>query len=292
MAEDAGPRTRINPFQIVVALVVVSAVFLGYVLATRPSAPPPAGLRVQVGDSVSVDYIGFFEDGRVFDTSFQAVAQDNASYPKAVSFEFRGNYGPLQFSVPGAGEEGTVIQGVAEGVLGLQEGQTRLVEVPAEKGYGSPDPSLIETRPLVVELRQRETLRVAEFVNRFGANPEAGLTVADPFWTWNVTVLSLATDFVTFLHVPEVGSTVDPYGGWKVEVEDVDSSANGGVGVVVLRHLLDPASANNVKGSDAEGDFRIVAVNPSEGTYTVDYNPEVVGRTLFFELTVVRITRT
>ncbi len=291
MAEEAGPRPRVNAFQIVVALVVVSAVFLGYVLATRPSAPPSAGLRVQVGDSVTVDYIGFFEDGKVFDTSFLEVAEDNATYPKAVSFGFREEYQPLQFTVTGPGEEGTVIQGVAEGVLGLREGETRLVEVSPEKGYGSPDPSLVETRPLVVELPQRETLRVAEFADRYGPTPMSGLTVQDPKWGWSVTVLSLANDFVTFLHVPEAGSTANPFGGWLAEVMDVDSGANGGVGAIVVRHLLDPASANNVRGSDGRGAFRVVEVNPAEGTYTVDYNPEVVGQTLFFELTVVRITR-
>lgn len=291
MADAEGGPRRPNPFQIVVALVVVSAVILGYIIATLPARPSDEGLRAQLGDTVAVDYIGFFEDGRVFDTSLGAVAEDNASYPKAVSFQPRSQYGPLRFVVTGGTAEATVIQGFEEGVVGLRVGDTRLVEVSPEKGYGLSNPSLLESRPLELEFPQRESMEIADFNNRYQGSAEAGLTVEDPFWQWNVTVVSLTAHFVTVLHVPEVASVVHPWEGWPVRVVDVDSGANGGMGVISLRHLLAPGDADNVQGRDAKGTFRVVAVDPGAGTYTVDYNPEVVGRTLFFEMTLVILSR-
>ncbi len=290
MVEKGGRSIRISLFQVVVALVVVSAVIIGYLFATLPPRPPDSAETVQEGDAVEVDYIGFFSDGRVFDTSMEAVAKDNATYPKAVSFVFRGFYTPLQF-VATRGPEATVIVGMVEGVLGMKEGEAKLVEIPSEKGYGSPDPSLFEVRPLVVELTQFEELTRGDFQSRFRTSPAPGLTVEDPLWKWNVIVTSLSQHFVTIMHVPEQGMTVSPFGSWPARVLEVDSSANGGLGKVVVQHLLGIADVNNVGGEDDKGPFRVTGLDLEAGTYTVDYNREVVGKTLFFEITLLTITR-
>ncbi len=238
---------------------------------------------------MELDYIGYFQDGRVFDTSVESVANDNASYPKAVTFLPKSSYSPLFFKVgqiPAA-----VIKGFEEGVLGMKEGETRVIEIPPEKGYGAPDPTKIEFRPLVVELPQVETLTTAAFLERFKLNPGIGLVVKDPLWNWNATVTTLSQDFVTIMHLPEQGMTIRPYGAWEARVLQVDSSANAGLGRVVVRHLLDVSDVNTVKATDGGGTFRVIAVDVAAGTYTVDYNREVVGKTLYFWLNLLVIVR-
>lgn len=75
------------------------------------------------GSTVSVHYTGRLEDGSVFDSSRERE--------------------PLQF-VAGSGN---LIEGVSQGVLGMEEGESKTVTVPPEKGYGYPNPELKQTIP-------------------------------------------------------------------------------------------------------------------------------------------------
>jgi peptidylprolyl isomerase len=65
------------------------------------------------GDRVKVNYIGKFEDGRVFDSSLQ-----------------RGQ--PLEFTVG----QGRLIKGFENAVLGMSPGETKTVSIPPEEAYG------------------------------------------------------------------------------------------------------------------------------------------------------------
>ncbi|MFP4632913.1 MAG: peptidylprolyl isomerase [Halobacteriales archaeon] len=86
-------------------------------------------MAVDDGDTVRVHYVGRYEDGGVFDTSREDVARDNDLYDE------RREYEPLEFTVGG----GEVVEGFDEGVVGMEEGETREVTVPPEKGYGEVD---------------------------------------------------------------------------------------------------------------------------------------------------------
>lgn len=71
------------------------------------------GDAVEVGDVVSVHYVGNLQNGQEFDSSRK-----------------RGD--PFEFTV-GAGR---VIQGWEEGVVGMQVGGERVLVIPPEKAYG------------------------------------------------------------------------------------------------------------------------------------------------------------
>ena len=71
------------------------------------------GMQAKAGDSVSVHYTGWLEDGKKFDSS------------KDRNQAFRFNLGA-----------GMVIKGWDEGVAGMKIGGTRKLTIPSELGYG------------------------------------------------------------------------------------------------------------------------------------------------------------
>jgi FKBP-type peptidyl-prolyl cis-trans isomerase 2 len=89
------------------------------------------------GDTVSVDYIGKFENGTLFDTSVKSEAQ-KAGLP------LRPSYSPLEFKV-GAGQ---MIAGFDEAVVGMKEGEEKNVTLPPEKAYGQRRDDAIISIPL------------------------------------------------------------------------------------------------------------------------------------------------
>ena len=82
------------------------------VLLVAGSGCTDTAARVKNGDTVKVHYTGTFDNGTVFDSS--------------------AGREPLEFSV-GAG---MMIRGFDEGVVGMQEGETKTIHIPADRAYG------------------------------------------------------------------------------------------------------------------------------------------------------------
>jgi len=80
--------------------------------------------RVTTGDVVHLHYTGKFEDGTVFDSTEGG--------------------DPLEL-VAGATD---IIDGVSQGIIGLEVGEQKTLTIPPERGYGSRDESLTKTVPL------------------------------------------------------------------------------------------------------------------------------------------------
>ncbi len=82
---------------------------------------------VRDGDNITVDYVGKFPDGKVFDTSIESVAKESGLYSA------QRNYGSgLSFEVGARG----MIKGFDRGVVGMKLGETKTVEIPAVDAYG------------------------------------------------------------------------------------------------------------------------------------------------------------
>ena len=77
-------------------------------------APVGKDREVKVADTVTVNYVGLLKNGPEFDNSYKKKQ-------------------PFSFTV-GAGE---VIKGWDEGIIGMKEGGTRILVVPASLGYGN-----------------------------------------------------------------------------------------------------------------------------------------------------------
>jgi len=85
-------------------------------------------MTIEAGDEVVIEYVGRADDGTVFDTSREDVAVESGLADAQPEREFT----PLTVAV-GAGE---VITGIDDALPGLDEGDTKSIEVPPEKGYG------------------------------------------------------------------------------------------------------------------------------------------------------------
>ncbi len=94
---------------------------------------------VQTGDQIVVDYVGKHLDGKVFDTSIQSVAQEAGLYNPQRNYEEG-----LAFTV-GAGQ---MIKGFDEAVVGMKVGETKTVEIPADKAYGERSEDMVVHVPL------------------------------------------------------------------------------------------------------------------------------------------------
>lgn len=85
-------------------------------------------MTITTGDTVTVEFTGRLDDGTVFDTSREPVAEEAglaAAQPDRA-------YEPLTFEV---GAE-RIIQGLEEALIGLEAGATPTVTLPPEKAYG------------------------------------------------------------------------------------------------------------------------------------------------------------
>jgi FKBP-type peptidyl-prolyl cis-trans isomerase 2 len=270
----------------VIMLIVMGILAAGFFFVSSPQESQE--VYIVNGDTVKVDYIGMFENGKVFDTSMENIAKDNATYVKALSFEYRPTgYTPLEFVV-GAGQ---MIKGFDEAVPGMRVGDQKTVTIPYDKGYGESDPNLVRVRDIVEELPVREVMSTAQFGARFFQDPVLGMSFPDPKWEWQVSVFDITGDQVTILNQPELNMIITPYGEWDSQVTEIDSGANGGEGLIRVVNLLEESDENNIVSTDSTGKFILIDVDLAAGTYTVDYNREVVGKTLIFYIIIVEITK-
>lgn len=85
-------------------------------------------MTIATGDSVTIEYTGRLDDGTVFDTSRESVATETELADAQPDRE----YTPLTIDV-GAEQ---VIEGLEDGLIGLEQGTTTTITIPPEQGYG------------------------------------------------------------------------------------------------------------------------------------------------------------
>ncbi|HLV14960.1 MAG TPA: peptidylprolyl isomerase [Xanthomarina sp.] len=81
---------------------------------------------------VLVDYAGFFEDGRLFDTSWASVAKENNQYNE--QRDAQGGYKPFPMIY---NETASLVPGFREAMLNMNVGDKARVFIPSYLGYGA-----------------------------------------------------------------------------------------------------------------------------------------------------------
>lgn len=161
-------------------------------------------LVAKEGDEVTVDYVGRLQSGKLFDTSIREVAE-NASVPKAESFEPSEKYEPMGFVLGG----GRVIPGVEEAVVGMEVNESREVTVPPEEAYGYYDESRVVAMPIVEEMPRRLVFqRYIEVPSQQLGGIREGDTLTLPGTNINSTAVSIGNNSVTLKLELEPGDTI------------------------------------------------------------------------------------
>lgn len=110
--------------------------------------------KVKQWDAIVVDYIGRLEDGSVFDTSVESVAQACGKYSPQRDYT-----AGLPFTV-GAGQ---MIAWFDKGVVDMKAWQTKTIKIPAAEAYGERDESYLVPVPKT-SFSWADTLQVGEQV--------------------------------------------------------------------------------------------------------------------------------
>lgn len=85
-------------------------------------------MTIVTGDSVTLEYTGRLDDGSVFDTSLESVAEETELAESQPDRE----YSPLTVEVG----EGEIIPGLEEALIGLESDATQTVDISPEEAYG------------------------------------------------------------------------------------------------------------------------------------------------------------
>jgi len=255
-------------------------------------------LLVQEGDDISVDYIGTFTNGNVFDTSNGTVARD-PSVPKAVSFIDKTAYDDLTFKVG----SGKMIKGFDSSVLGKKVGQTFTVTIPPEDGYGEASPDLIYHLNSTMTIPMVQKVPVDTFRAQFPViDPYNDTTYFHPMYGWSCEIMDADSREVTIKHVPVYGRDYKIF-PWNTTVVDISTQRN----TITLHHhveeilrdtrvpififdIFDKDWADKARNIQ-ENKEDIGIVTSSGGLITLDFNKEVAGRTLVFTITINDIRR-
>jgi len=162
-------------------------------------------------------------------------------------------------------------------------------------------PLSLFTMPLLVLTPVYDTTNFTIFYSQYNEVPNAGMVVQDPMFGWDILVIDAdsKSDVVLLMNKPEVGQKFTVYGepestpssGWYAEVVSIDSGADGGNGIIQVRNLLTNDDAGMVEGYDLDlgATFYVDKVDESAGTFRMNYNGELLGKTLYFTVTLVEI---
>lgn len=85
-------------------------------------------MAIETGDTVEIEYTGRLKDGTIFDTSRESVANEAGLIEAQPEREFT----PLTVEIG----SGRLIEGLEEGLLGREVGDTPTITIPPEQGYG------------------------------------------------------------------------------------------------------------------------------------------------------------
>jgi FKBP-type peptidyl-prolyl cis-trans isomerase 2 len=106
--------------------------------------------KIKVGDNVKINYKGMFEDGKIFEDTYEKE--------------------PLMFKVG----EGKVLKAIEDMVVGMSPGEEKKIILPPELAFGTKRADLQMRIPLDVVEKTKKDIKVGDPVN---LEPKEGVTL-------------------------------------------------------------------------------------------------------------------
>ena len=243
----------------------------------------PTSGTVRSKDSVNVDYIGYLDNGEIFDTSIADVGQ-NTNIKKSTEWTGHGStYSPLTTTI----DTNSVVPGFNDGIKSLELGQSRTVFIPPERGYANLVNATINRTdhlPMVM------TFGWNDFASTFGETPAENKVVIDKYWGWSVQVIDLKGNNATVMINPQLllNKTVHPY-GFDSKIVSINSQANNGTGEIVVENNYVPGQNVSYMGLPGK------VVKTTDSAYIITFNSSTQAlskKNMWFEITLIKVNIT
>ena len=254
-------------FMLLILLSAAGLYFI-YTLSKGSTSVPSTKKDVAQGDVVAINYVAYLSNNTVFDTSYEDVAKSSGIY------ESERTYKPVTFTVG----DGQIIDGVDVGVVGMVEGEQKVLNIPPGLGFGEYDIKLVMSAPKVYSVARVSVLPLESFSAVVSEQPVPGETIVDSNIPWPMIILNVTDDTVSFLYSPDVDSSFQSRLGLAEVVNMSDSE-------VWIREL----PVNNSQIITDAGPATVTDYN--ESTILFDYNHPLAGKTLIYEVSVVGVLK-
>jgi FKBP-type peptidyl-prolyl cis-trans isomerase 2 len=249
-----------------IGAVILVVIILGYLYLSRSEI-------AKNSDIVEIDYVGYLDDGSVFDTTMESVAKD-PNVPKSETFILKILYEPSRFEL-GAGKTG--LPRLESAILGMKVGETKEVRIPPEENpFGQRDPKLVLTLPKINTQPVENSMDKTQFEKLISGSAEVGqmCQLGDLL----VKILEVTDKDVKFQNIVEVDQQfTTPYGMATI------LSVNG----KEFSFRVDATVGQKV---DFQGRTGLVT-EVTEDKITIDFNEPLAGKILTFKVTLVKIIK-
>ncbi|MBS3174623.1 FKBP-type peptidyl-prolyl cis-trans isomerase [Candidatus Woesearchaeota archaeon] len=228
---------------------------------------------VKTGDIVQVDYVGYLEDGKIFDTSIKEIGEKGLLNKEA--------YSPLEFQVG----KGNMIPGFEKAIVGLQNGEKTKVEILPEEAYGAYREDLVlRDNKRELELKKDMNVTKETYKNLFEKDPVLNDVIEMESVPWKLKVKRILNNEVFIENLLSKNEKITiPGTTWESYVKDIKN------GVILIRQ--NPQIENSVAFPTSSGFVRGEVNNVKEDTYDIDTNHPLAGKKLIFEITLLNIKR-
>lgn len=227
--------------------------------------------KVTNGDRVVVDYTGYLDNGKVFDTSDQAIGTQAGLNKQA--------YQPLTFTV---GDQ-QVIPGFEKALLDLSVGDKKRFTLTPDQAYGMPKPELFK-RNIPRNLNSTRFFYVnnSEYVSTFGEQPIIGKIIKKQGLLADLKVDNVSEGNVTLEYNFVVGQKLNSAG---TQWEFIIAAINDKQVIIRQNPKVGDQAINPITSSI------VTVVKVDSDTFDIDANNPLAGKSLTFDITVKEIKK-
>ncbi|MBI5158799.1 FKBP-type peptidyl-prolyl cis-trans isomerase [Candidatus Micrarchaeota archaeon] len=294
--EQGFPKIYVYFGLMLVALVAVAGIVL-FMDSQKPTPPVVVENVAKYGDGVLFDYVARDAGGKVIDTSIKQVAVDAGVFVEGKTYVPA--QAMLQLDASG------LVKGVEKALVGMREGEEKNVTLSPGEAYGEWKGTRLVTIPRESTISRVQTYEVSTLVEMAGI-PESGMIEGANVTLsgWQATVLEKTNSSVKIKNNPELGQNFSiPSAAMGVKISYGDYVSDEKLFVTPLAGTITEVSENEMKyrlealeatryyKQDANGvivEARLYSSN--ETSIVLDYNHPLAGKTLAYQLKIVKIT--
>lgn len=252
-----------NIIPIVIGVVIIVALFV--LIMTKLTVK-----RVELGNTVTVEYTGYLPDMSVFDTSIKDVGVAH-SLDKT-------DYGPLTFTLNGQ----EVIPGFEEEIVGMKVGDKKKFTLSPDRAYGEKSEQLVREFLRVLNITKYSDVGLKVYRDYFGKDPVVGEEFNVPSVPWKLIVLGVNEENVSVDSLVNVGDRYTLEGtSWETVIIGVKNDT------ILLRQY---PNIGDYISTPKNPKFAVVT-EITDDTFFADANHPLAGKTLIYEVEVKEIAK-